>query len=122
MFTALGTLHLLKVDAADSVGRDRVSALRAETVERSPNFFQIDFLLQGHLPTFNRNHFQFPALSRSHQKRLGLKGVSPRTTLISDGSSLSLVRKRYFSRRPEAENRSLLKDRKSTRLNSSHAT
>lgn len=46
-FTELGTLHPLKVDAANLIRRNRVSALRAESIECSLNFFEIDFRLAG---------------------------------------------------------------------------
>lgn len=48
---ALGAFDLLRIDAADFVRRNRASALRADRIERSLNFFQIDFLLLGHLPS-----------------------------------------------------------------------
>jgi len=51
---ALGTLNLLKVDAADSVRRYRISALRAASVERQLNFFEIDLLAGWHCAIFSR--------------------------------------------------------------------
>jgi len=45
---ALGAFDLLKVDAADFIRCNRVSALRANRIERRLNFFQIDFRLPGH--------------------------------------------------------------------------
>jgi hypothetical protein len=44
---ALRAFDLLRVDAANSVGRDRVSAVCADRVEGRHNFFEIDFLLLG---------------------------------------------------------------------------
>jgi hypothetical protein len=51
--TALGTDGLLKIDAAELVRRNRVPTLRAKSVERCLNFFEIDFLLPGHLEIFS---------------------------------------------------------------------
>ena len=48
MHPALRAFNLRKVNAADSVRLNRVSALRADRVERCHNFFEIDSLLVGH--------------------------------------------------------------------------
>src|SRR6266851_9811622 len=42
---ALGTLDLLKVDTADFIRRDGMSAFCADRVECRPNLFEVDFLL-----------------------------------------------------------------------------
>jgi hypothetical protein len=51
MFTARRTLDLLKVNEADFIRRDRVSALRTYRFEHRLNLFEFDRLLSGHLPT-----------------------------------------------------------------------
>jgi hypothetical protein len=48
---AFRSFETLKIDAADFIWRDRVPALRAQSVECGLNFFEIDFLLPGHCPT-----------------------------------------------------------------------
>jgi len=48
---ALRAFDLLRIDAADSVRRNSVSAFCADRVERRLNFFEIDFRLPGHFPT-----------------------------------------------------------------------
>ncbi len=47
---AFRAFELVKIDAADSIWRNRVSALRADSIEGCHYLFEIDFLLPGHLP------------------------------------------------------------------------
>jgi hypothetical protein len=47
-FAALGTFNLVGVNAEKLIGLYRISVLRAESVERCPDFFEVDLLLARH--------------------------------------------------------------------------
>ena len=64
--SALGTLHQFKVDPANLVRRNRVSALRADSVERRHDFFEIDLLLGRHAGIVSLSSVQISEMQLTH--------------------------------------------------------
>jgi hypothetical protein len=63
MLAALGVFDLLRIDAADSGRRNRVSAFCADRIERGLNFFQVDFQLPHNFADYCRHSATYQLLS-----------------------------------------------------------
>lgn len=88
----------LRIDAADSGGRDRVSAFCADRIERRLNFFQIDFRLAGHVSYFTvPDDLNMPAIRKAAPRtanpassRNPMSSMSGLATWLGSGSGIAV--------------------------------